>query len=784
MKELCLDGIWNAVFYKHRDVVEHEIRYTEASQVKNDPRGIKGTVPGNFELDLHANGLIPDPYYGDNILKIQDYEDTHWWYATTFSVEDPAYGKTTIRFDGIDTLADIYLNGVLVASTDNMLISHEFDISGVVQKENSLVVHLKPVCIIAREYQPNAGSFAHKYWYDGLRIRKAVHMFGWDIMPRAVSAGIWKSVYIKQWTLPHISEFYIFPQDSCDISKSVTLSFLFNVRIDERENIRDYAIEVSGVCGDSVFYEKQALWSTGGKYRITLEKPKLWYPAGRGAQDMYQVQARLLRHGEVMDTYDTRLGIRSVELRRSSLTDASGNGEFCFIVNGEKVFVMGTNWVPLDAFHSRDHLRLERALQMLPELHCNMVRCWGGNVYEDHAFFDFCDENGIMVWQDFSMACAIYPQDDAFSEKIYNEASHVIRKLRQHPSLVLWAGDNECDLVYERWTGIRRDPNNNRLTRSILPRAIADHDPTRPYLPSSPYIDSHAFAHGGIDLLPENHLWGARSYYKNRYYKDAVAHFASEQGYMGCPSPRSLKRFLSPACLWPYSNDEWRLHGAAPETQDSEPYGNDSPFAFRTKVMADEIKELFGVIPDDLERFALASQIVQAEAMKFFVELFRIGKWRRTGIIWWNLLDGWPQISEAVVDYYFCRKQAFYAIQMSQQPVCLMFGEPGDWGLELYGVNDTKDTVAVSYSIRDAMDRQCEVLSGSAVLAPDSSASIDFVSFCASEKALYIIEWYYPGGSGLNYYLAGNPRFDIDMTISAFLRSGLFKAEGFEFDKG
>ena len=307
--------------------------------------------------------MIKEPYYADNILEVQKYEDTHWWYATTFSYERAEDARTILCFEGIDTIADIYLNGKLLASTDNMLISHEFDITQDILDQNSLVVHLKPVCILARANPVNAENFAYKYWYEALRIRKPIHMYGWDIMPRAVSAGLWRSVYIREQKIPRISEFYIYPRTAPDLARFVTLTFLFNIEIDEREDIRDFEIEVSGVCEDSTFCVKQALWSCGGKYKVEIENPRLWYPAGRGAQNMYNVTARLLKLGNPVATYSARLGIRSVELLKTSVTDADGSGEFCFVINGEKVFVTGNNWVPHDAFHSQDKVRLKQALE-------------------------------------------------------------------------------------------------------------------------------------------------------------------------------------------------------------------------------------------------------------------------------------------------------------------------------------------------------------------------------------------------------------------------------------
>ena len=195
-------------------------------------------------------------------------------------------------------------------------------------------------------------------------------------------------------------------------------------------------------------------------------------------------------------------------LERTSTTDQEGSGEFCFRINGQKVFAMGTNWVPVDAFHSRDEERLPEILPMLDDLGCNIVRCWGGNVYESDIFYDYCDEHGIMVWQDFSMACAAYPQDETYRKIFEPEIVSVVKRLRGRACLVLWAGDNECDYFYD-------DPQKNAITRKWIPDILALYDDSRPYLPSSPYRDAEAVANGNV--TPEDHLWGPRDYFKGDY---------------------------------------------------------------------------------------------------------------------------------------------------------------------------------------------------------------------------------------------------------------------------
>ena len=213
------------------------------------------------------------------------------------------------------------------------------------------------------------------------------------------------------------------------------------------------------------------------------------------------------------------------------------------------ILVKGSNWVPADAFHSRDAGRYEKILALFVDLECNMLRSWGGNVYEDDAFFEICDRNGIMVWQDFAMACAIYPQTPEFLEVMRQEAISVVRKLRNHPSLALWSGDNEVDVSYY-FNGL--DPAHNKITREVLPQVVFQCDPYRPYLPSSPYMSPEVIATGLTKLMPEDHLWGPRDYFKSSFYTEHTAHFVSEIGYHGCPGLSSIKRFVDEQHVWPW----------------------------------------------------------------------------------------------------------------------------------------------------------------------------------------------------------------------------------------
>ncbi|MBT4820068.1 MAG: glycoside hydrolase family 2, partial [Lentisphaerae bacterium] len=383
---------------------------------------------------------------------------------------------------------------------------------------------------------------------------------------------------------------------------------------------------------------------------------------------------------------------RTIGLRRTDVTTEEEPGEFVFVVNGVKVFAKGTNWVPLDALHSRDTDHLPKALEMLADLNCNMIRCWGGNVYEHDQFYDFCDANGIMVWQDFSMACAYYPQTDAFADQIATEAAAVVKRLRNHASLALWAGNNENDSMCCR----DRDPNEDRISRQVLKDIVRRLDPHREYLPSSPYISPELVSRGcKRDLWPEDHLW-RRADYKDPFYTDSRAHFLSEIGYHGCPVRESLEEMFDPEFVWPWQNNiQWL-------TKAVRPFPNGESYTYRIELMAEKIETVFGTVPDSLDDYVLASQIAQAEAFKFFIEYWRQAKWRRTGILWWNLRDGWPILSDAVVDYYNRPKLAYQYIKRSQTDVCAIVAEPVDGLHRLVVTNDTRRPVIGNARVADA----------------------------------------------------------------------------------
>lgn len=757
-----LDSNWKISYIDNAAYKKLGKEPTTAAEAERIGGCLPADVPGDFLLELEKAGILPDYAFGNNSWEYQKYEYTHVWYHTSFELKEDPTDAMYFDFEGLDTNAEIRLNGAIIGRADNMFIPHAIPATGLKRGKNELIIHFIPVMLTARERRLPLMCNTLFYNYEALYTRKPMHSYGWDIMPRILSCGIWKPVTLREKKKDSIDELYLYTlyADAESGVAKVRVYFALDLSADDP---REYRFTVDGVCGDSRFHDEVCPRHTEyTRLAFRIDDCKLWWPKNQGDQNLYDVEAKLWHGNELCDVKKTRLGVRTVELEK---TDAvrDGKGEFAFKINGRKIFCLGTNWVPLSPFHCEDEEKLPAALEHLDDIGCNMVRVWGGSVYPSEKFFDFCDEKGIMVWQDFAMACAVYPQDDYFRKKIEEEATSVVKRLRSHASLVLWAGDNECDCTCQSWTGFRRDPNGNVLTRNVIPEVLRAHDFTRPYLPSSPYISPEAHAEGLP--TPEDHLWGERKWFKSDYYKKSACLFASEIGYIGLPPRRSLEKFIGEKELYPnvkedgMPNDHWLAH-----TSEAQSDGEIS-YRYRFFLPIKEVKTLFGTVPDTLDEYISATQISQAEAYKYFIESFRVKKWKKTGILWWNLIDGWPQISDAVVDAYHEKKPAYEYIKRVQEPVCLMFDEPDGEEMTLVGANDSHKDADVRFSVTRIADGKT-VADGAAVIRAGENASLCKVSCDENKYEMYLIEWSCGGKMFRNHYVTGLLGMDMKKYLS------------------
>lgn len=737
--KLSLDGTWQLCYFPEGSLPVSG----PADLAESGAPLIPATVPGNVQLDLVAAGVVPDPFVGTNIGLLRPYEFYEWWYRREFEL--PAgfpRDDVDLVCHGLDCIATVWLNGQEVGQAANMLVEHAFPVGAALQPgTNEIVIRLRSPLNAARERRYEPADMSWESRDEALWVRKPAHQYGWDICPRLVTSGIWRSVELVTREPNAIEDLYFRTVSAREGHADLAVHFQFRTDLPALDGLR---LRMTGRCGDHEFHADTPVQFVAGWWRVGVPGAKLWWPRGYGEAALYEVRTELLHGDEVLACREDRIGLRTVELSRSE-----GEGEFLFRVNGEPIMVKGSNWVPLDALHARDADRYDQVMGLFADLGCNMIRCWGGNVYEDHRFFDLCDAAGILVWQDFAFACCRYPQDEAFLAVVRDEARKVVRKLRNHPSLAVWCGDNEIDMAYF-FDGL--SPQHNRLTREVLPQVVHHCDPWRPYVPSSPYISPELEHHPDtVAVTPEQHLWGPRDYFKSRFYTENRARFIGEQGYHGCPNVSSIARFISPEALWPWEgNEEWLIHSVEHHPASTRD---------RIRLMADQIGELFGSIPDNLADFALASQISQAEAKKFFVEQARRRKFHCSGILWWNVIDCWPQFSDAIVDYYFGKKLAYHYLKRVQRPVCVMIGEPENWVVPVYIGNDTRLEALGTYEVTD--ESGAVLAGGEFRVAPNGNQQVATIRVSHGQHRLFLIRWQEGGGDFGNHYVLGKPPLDL-----------------------
>ena len=767
---LSLNGTWRLDYFPQPD--GGAIRSPAA--LPADAKTVKASVPGNCELDLVTAGLLPAPEVGLNTSLMRPYEGYQWLYTRTFEKPSiPAGGRAVLRFEGVDTLADYFLNGERIGSSENMLIAHRLDVTGRLREgENQVQVLLRSVMCESQFKTLGELGYSMHGGADGESFRKAGHSGGWDIFPRLFTSGIWRDVALDVEEAVRIDQTAWILRDLDP--KTRRAGYRIRCRVQAPFALLDHArirarLERNGKVAASAERRLDSYWPN---LSAVIADADLWWPAGMGESALYDGVIEIVgTNGETLARHVEKIGVRVIELVRDDIYSAERPGQFLFKVNGEPCYVRGSNWVPLDGLHGRDMQRLEETIAMWTDLNCNMVRVWGGGVYEPDAFFDYCDAHGIMVWQDFMTGCSVFPQGDEYAKATEEEVRAIVLRFRNHASLALWSGNNENDGAF-RWQlgrNLARDPNLDRNSRRTIPDVLFEFDVTRPYLPSSPYFSPDVVA--GKAEASEAHLWGARAYYKVPFYTNSPCWFASEMGYHGCANRASLERMMSPDKVYPWTgrpdrfvkdhkqlkwNDEWDFKASD--------WRLDGFGQRRNDLMTNQIRLMFGGVDTDLDTFIEQSQFVQAEAMKTFCELFRSRKFTRfNGLIWWNVRDGWPQLSDAVVDWYGGRKRAYYALRNAQQNqiVCVVDDHT------VWGVNDARREVKGTAKVTD-------VASGDVLLeksfALPANGKLDLGQVPFSGQGVLRIEATFDGRPYRNHFLYGEPPFDWAKVKGLFSR--------------
>ena len=480
MQTLSLNGDWTLYYALETKETENSLDY-----LRRAGECIPAQVPGNVEIDLERAGKEPDPFFGENIYRFRKYEFYRWQFERDFLAPEKGEGEWKLIFEGLNNFAEVYLNDQKIGESANAFIAHEMDVAGAIRwgEINHLTVRIRSALNEARKMDIPAYVSTHECG-EFMMLRMPSSSFGWDIMGRFPSAGMWRGVRLEQRKPTRIVDAYY---ATMRLSPQGDAVLRLRYRWETDAPILDgFRLRVHGVCEGSEFPAEKVAAFVDGRMDISVPQARLWWPKHYGPQSLYTVTLTLEKDGEILDTRVDRIGIRRIEIE--NVVKPGDEGEFKVRVNGCPILCKGSNWVPLDALHSRDAQRLQAAHDLLEDAGCNIIRCWGGNVYEDHAFFDLCDQRGMLVWQDFAMACATYSALPDFVAQLEAEATAVVKKLRNHPSILLWAGDNEVDESCIAQGFATEENRYNELTRVVLPRVVRMHDPYRFFLPSSPYI--------------------------------------------------------------------------------------------------------------------------------------------------------------------------------------------------------------------------------------------------------------------------------------------------------
>lgn len=630
-------------------------------------------VPGLIHTDLFKAGLIPDPFYADNEKDLQWIAEQNWTYSLYF-VPDPVlfqYERLALVFDGLDTYAHILLNGKELLQTDNMFRQYEIDVSDkLLHGENHLQLHFFPADSINRL---KAFELPYRLPDERAFSRKAPYQLGWDWGPTYATMGIWKSVRLIGWDQARILSPSVHTLDVKD--DYARLGLLADVESTTRQQLELFVYhEDQQLVKQNIVIEK-------GRHPISvtfdLKQPRLWWPNGLGKQELYNFRIELREKNTRIDSTHILTGIRQIELVQEP--DYTGSS-FHFQVNGQAVFVKGTNYIPEDHFPVRyNRAKTRKLLTDAALVHMNMIRVWGGGIYPDESFFELCDSLGLMVWQDFMFACTMYPFDDSFLSNIQQEAIQQVKRLRKHPSLALWCGNNEISEGFHNW-GWQQDLHwtaqeekeiwggYQQLFEKILPEIISQADPLRPYWPSSP---STGWGRPESLELGDVHYWGVwwgeepfEMYLKKR------GRFHSEYGFQAMPNIASLKKVI-PA-------NELRLSSTVMEAHQKHERG--------TQLIREYMQRDF-LLPENLEEYVYMSQLVQAHGIGMAIKAHRRNKPMTMGTLYWQLNDSWPAISWSSIDYYGKWKALHYQLKHAYAPLLLSVETKGD-SLYVIGVND------------------------------------------------------------------------------------------------
>jgi beta-mannosidase len=664
---------------------------------------IKARVPGSVFSDLLREGLMEDPFYRDNEDKAIELSYHDYEYMREFNIPPDMFKKDKIFLycEGLDTLTEIRINSKKVARTDNMHRCYEFDVKKFLKKgrNNIHIMFYSPAEFIKKMQKKNplwkrTFDIAMPGYYH---LRKAHSMFGWDWGPRIPDSGIWRDIGLKSYDYGRLKDTYVTQKHRKD-------KVIINVQVNFETWVKKgLSLEVLISCpgGGEIIktYEIDCL-ENNCNFNFKIKDPELWWPNGYGKQPLYGVKVNLMNEKKIIDSKEFRIGLRALDIRKRK--DKWGES-FEFVVNGVSVFARGANYIIEDNLMSRySKKRTEKLLKDCVEANFNCIRVWGGGIYPADYFFELCDRYGLIVWQDFMFACSVYPAGRGITKNIKKELEDNIKRIRNHPCLGLWCGNNEIEwMIYMlekkppvelhvpeviMSTKLKQIKKKYRdLFEKIIPETVKKYDPERFYWPSSP-SSGGKFNNPNDESKGDVHYWdvwhGMKPFndYRNYYFR-----FTSEYGFQAFPGIKTIRSFTIPEDrnIFSYVMEKHQKNGSA-----------------NGKILA-YLSETFKY-PKDFESLIYVSQILQAEAIKYGVEHWRRNRGRCMGSVYWQLNDCWPVASWSSIDYYGRWKALHYYAKRFYAPV-LISAEDNGTRVNIYITNDTRESIkgVIGWRLRD-----------------------------------------------------------------------------------
>ncbi|MDT7833043.1 glycoside hydrolase family 2 protein [Flavobacteriaceae bacterium S356] len=648
---------------------------------KNTTDWRSATVPGNVFTDLLDHNLIEDPFIKTNEEKVQWVSDSSWVYKTTFNVDKKTLQKKHIElnFEGLDTYAKVYLNDRLILSFKNAFRKYVVPVKSILKRENELRVQFESTSITEESEKKKLGYELP----EGHRIftRKAQFQYGWDWGPKLNTSGIWKEISLKAWDDTLIKEVYL-QQTNYSEEKA---EFFADIKI---ESSLKKSAKIQIEINDTIYKKEIGLQGKTFDYAIPIKikNPKFWWPHNLGEPYLYDVYIKLVVDGKIVDKKRLKHGIRDIELMAEK--DSIGES-FYFKINNVPVYAKGANYIPQNSFQNKvTDAHYEKLLSDVVDANMNMLRVWGGGIYENDIFYDLCDEKGILVWQDFMFACAMYPGDTNFLENVKEEATQQVKRLRNHASVALWAGNNENSEGWHRWgwQSGRSEAEKNEIWRnylkvfdSILPNTVKNFSQT-PYWESSP-----KYGRGNTLYKTEGDAhdwWVWHDGYPFEHFEKNVPRFMSEFGFQSFPSFETLN----------YINQEDSVNIHMDAIQSHQKHS-------RGFQLIREYMERDYPVPTKDEDYVYMSQLVQARGITKGIEAHRRAKPYNMGTLYWQLNDCWPAISWSSIDYFGNWKALHYKAKKSFDNL-LISSHRKDNVVSTHIINDSLESYSDTLSIR------------------------------------------------------------------------------------